>query len=152
MTQLANVSYYRHPELVSGSIGKLALTYRRQTQSYRKINPMRVFGVDKVDLLRAVPVFQLLFTRNSSLHRAESFKMHKAINRIFGGMSRHQTTPVLRQALQQIGGNTDVKRAVEPARKDIDARLFFLSHQQSIAAKWTLKQVQGDVVGSASDS
>ena len=137
----------RHPELVSGSIVKLALPYRRQAQPHRQINPMRILSIDVVNFPRSVPVLQLLLARDSSLHCAEKFEMYQAINRIFGSMSRRQVTAMLRKPFQQVGGYADVERAVKLARKDIYARLFFLPHLQSIIAKWTLKQVQGDEVG-----
>ena len=140
-------SQLRHPELVSGSIWKLALPNRRQTQSHRKINPMRIFGIDKVDFPRTMPVFQLLLARNGGLHRAKDFKMHKAIYRIFGSVPGRKAAPVLGNTLQKIRCNADVKRTVELAGKNIHARLLFLSHRPGIAAKWTLKQVQGDGLG-----
>jgi hypothetical protein len=134
----------RHPELVSGSIVKSALPYRRQTQPNRKINPMRVFSIDKVYFPRPMPILKLFLTSNGSLHRAEKFKMHQPVNRIIGRMARRQMATMLRKPLQQVRGYADVKRAIKLARKDIHARLLFQSHRQSIAEKWTPKQVQGD--------
>ena len=147
MSTLLAATLRRHPELVSGSIAKLALTNRRQTQPNRQINPLRVFGIDEIDLPRTVPVFQLLLAGDGSLHRAEQFKVHQVINRIFGSMSRRQVTAMLRKPFQQVGGYANVERAVKLARKDIYARLLLLFHRRSLAAKWTLKQVQGDEVG-----
>jgi hypothetical protein len=69
------------------------------------------------------------------------------INSIFGSVSGRQTTPMLRNSLQKVGGYADIQRAIQLACKDVDARLSFLSHRRGIAAKWTLKQVQGDGVG-----
>ena len=139
-------SQLRHPELVSGSIWKLALPNRRQTQSHRKINPMRIFSIDKVDLPRAMPVFQLFFARNGGLHGSEDLKMDKAIYRVFGSVAWRQFAPMLRKAFQKVRGSSNIQRAVVLTGKNIHARLFFLSHPRSIAAKWTLKQVQGDGV------
>ncbi len=137
----------RHPELVSGPIAQLPLRYRWETQPNRQINPMRVCRVNQVDLPRAMPILQLLLTRNGGLHRAEGFKMHKAMDRISGSMAGGQITTMLRQTFEQIRRNADVQRAVKLACKYIYARLLFLSHQWSLAAKWTLKQVQGDDLG-----
>jgi hypothetical protein len=133
-----------HPELVSGSIAKLALPNRRQTQPHRKINPIRIFSIDKVDFPLTMPVLQLLLTRNGSFHRSESFEMDQPVNRIFGSVSGGKVTAMFRKSLQQTGGHANIKRTVKLARKDIHARLLFQSHRQSIAEKWTLKQVQGD--------
>ena len=137
----------RHPELVSGSIVRSVPPYRWQTQSNRQINPLRIFGIDKIDFPRPMPVLQLLLASNGCLHRAEQFEMDQAINRIFGSMAWRRMTAMLRKPLEQVGSYAGVKRAVKLASKDIYARLLFLSHQRSLAAKWTLKQVQGDGEG-----
>jgi hypothetical protein len=144
-----STSRSRHPELVSGSIGKLALSDGREAQPHRKIDPMRIFCIDEVDFLWPMPVLQLLLARNGRLHRAESFEMNQPIYRIFGSMTWRQVTPVLRKSLRQVGGYANVKRAVELAGKDIYARLPVLSHRRNITAKWTLKQVQGDGGGNS---
>ncbi len=137
----------RHPELVSGSIVRLAPSNRRQTQPHCQINPMRIFGIDKVYLPRAVPILQLLLASNGSFHRAEQFKINQPVNGIFGSMAGRQMTAMLRKPFQQVGCDADVERTVKLARKNIYARLLFLPHRRSLAAKWTLKQVQGDGVG-----
>ena len=139
------VPFMRHPELVSGSIGQLFLRYRRQTQPNRQIHPMRIFGVNQVNLPSAVPILQLLLARNRGLHRAKNFKMHQPVNGIFGRMSRRHTAAMLRQPLQQVGRDANVQRSIMLAREYIYARRFFISHALESAAKWTLKQVQGDV-------
>jgi hypothetical protein len=61
-------------------------------------------------------------------------------------VTRRKVVAMLIYTLGQIRGYTDVRRAIESARKDIDAGLFFFSHSQRFTAKWTLKQVQGDGV------
>jgi hypothetical protein len=53
---------------------------------------------------------------------------------------------MLIHSLYQIGCDANVKRAVRLVGQYINARLFLLSHLQSLTAKWTLKQVQGDGV------
>ena len=138
---------HRHPELVSGSIRRFALSKRRQAQAHRQIDPMRVMFVDQVDLPRPVPVFQLLFAKDGWLHFAKQLKMDKAVDRIFSRGSGYGPIAMLPHATDKVRGNANVKRAIKLARKDIDAGLLFLSHVRSLAAKWTLKQVQGDDVG-----
>ena len=126
----------------------LVLPNRRQAQPHRQINPLRVFGIDEVDFPRSMPVFQLFLARDRSLHRAENFEMHQPVNRIFGCVAWREMTAMLREgAFEQVRGYSDLKRTVMSAGKNIYARLLFLSHRRSIAAKWTLKQVQGDGVG-----
>jgi hypothetical protein len=135
---------YRHPELVSGSILQLALRNWRQPQPHRKINPSGIFRIDKVYFPLSAPILELLLTRNRRFHRTEEFKINEVMNCIFGSVPRCKTTPMLRNPLQQIGSNADVQRTIKLTGKDVHVRLLFLSHGQSIAAKWTLKQVQGD--------
>ena len=43
------------------------------------------------------------------------------------------------------------QRAIVAAGKDVDARKPFLPHVIELAAKWTLKQVQGDEEGMGLD-
>jgi hypothetical protein len=134
----------RHPELVSGSIAPPARRYRWQTQPHSQIGPARVIGIDKIDFPLPMPVFQLFFTRYSRRHISEQFIMNKSIDGIFGRVTRRKIVTMLVHALHQIRSHANIKRAIEPTRKDIDARLFFFFHGSSDAAKWTLKQVQGD--------
>ena len=142
----------RHPELVSGSIAQRFLRYRRHSQPDRQIHPMRIFGINQINLPRPMPILQLFFARNRGLHRAKNLKMHQSVNCIFGGVSRRHTAPMLRKPLEQIRGYADIKRAIMFACKYIYARSFLVSNALDTAAKWTLerqspkvKQVQGDV-------
>ena len=148
MSTLLAATLHRHPELVSGSIAKLAPPNRRQAQPHRQINPLWIFGIDQIDFPRTVPVFQLLLARDSRVHCAENFEMHKPIYRISGSMAWRKPSSMLRHPLQKVGSNANVQRAIKLAGKYIYARLPLLSHRRSIAAKWTLKQVQGDGLGS----
>jgi hypothetical protein len=134
----------RHPELVSGSIRMFFLPNRRQTQPNRKINPMWILIIDKIYFPRPVPIFQLLLARNGTVHVAKHFEMNKVVYAIFRGKTIRMLIAMLMHTLHQIRRNTYVKRAVMFAGQNIDARLFFFSHRSVNAAKWTLKQVQGD--------
>ena len=135
----------RHPELVSGSIAQLFLRYRRETQPNRQIHPIRIFGVKQIDFPSPMPILQLFFTRNRGLHRAKNLKMHQPVNRIFGRMSWRHAAPMLRKPFEQVRGDADVQRSVKLACKYVYTGSFFISHALDSAAKWTLKQVQGDV-------
>ena len=135
----------RHPELVSGSIVQLPSPDWRQTQSNCQIIPMRIPGVNQIDLPSAAPVFQLFLARNRNLHRAEYLKMHQRIYGVFGRVAGRQTVTMLRQALEQIRCNANVERAVVLACKYVYAWGFFLFHCKGLAGKWILKQVQDDV-------
>jgi len=135
----------RHPELVSGSIGRLTLPHRWQTQPDSQIHPVRIFGINQIDFPRPMPIFQLLLARNRGLHRAKNLKMHQPVNRIFGGMPGCHTAPMLRKPLEQVRRYADIKRTIMLACKYIYAWGFFVSHTLDSASKWTLEQVQGDV-------
>ncbi len=91
-----------------------------------------------------MPVLQLLFAFYRGLHFTKQLKMDKAIHRIFRTISRHRMIAMLPHPTDKVRGNANVERAVKLASKDVDAGLLFLSHLGSLAAKWTLKQVQGD--------
>ena len=106
---------------------------------------MRIRVINQVNLPSAVPILQLFFARNRRLHRAKNFKMHQPVNGIFGSMTRRHAAAMLRKPLQQVGRDADVQRSIMLACKYIYARGFFISHALESAAKWTLKQVQGDV-------
>ncbi len=134
----------RHPELVSGSIGRFTLPDGRQAQPYRQIGPMRIDVIDKIDLPRTVPVFQLLFAGYGAGHIAQHFKMNQLVHTMLGGKSIRMRIAVLIHALHQIGRDADINRAIMLARQHIDARLLFFSHRLVDALKWTLKQVQSD--------
>ena len=142
---LAPASFTRHPDLVSGSIGQLFLRYRRQTQPNRQIHPMRIFGVNQVNLPSAVPILQLLLARNRGLHRAKNFKMHQPVNGIFRSMSWRHAAAMLRKPLQQVRRDANVQRSIMLACNYVYAGRLFISHALESAAQWTLKQVQGDV-------
>ena len=103
--------------------------------------------VDQIDFPGPMPVFQLLFAPDRWLHFAKQFKVNKAVNRIFRAVAGRRAVAMLPHAPDKVRRHANVERAVKLARKDVDARLFFLSHLLILAAKWTLKQVQGDDFG-----
>jgi hypothetical protein len=156
---------FRHPELVSGSISpssqavigagsmlkrvqhdgyRVSVAYRGQTQIYREINPLRIFRFNQVDLPLAVPVFQLLLSRDRTGHVVEHLKADKAIYRILRRISGRQLVAVLVKALDQVRRYANVERATGLAGEYVDAVLFHLSHRRYMGARWALKQVQGD--------
>jgi hypothetical protein len=122
----------------------LVFAYWRQAKACCQIGPMRVFAVNQVNLQRTVPVFQLFLACNRGVHIAKHLKTDKAVDGVFGGETIRHFAAMLLHALQQIRRYADIKRAVNAAGEYIYAGLFFFFHWQSIAAKWTLKQVQAD--------
>ena len=144
MTDTRTSAHHRHPELVSGSIGRFVFPKRGKPQPHGKISPMRVFVQNQVNFPRAMPVFELFLSPDRRIHFAKYFKMNQPIDLIFGGEPGRYSITMLPNSRDQVGRDANVERAKRLARKDIDARLFFLSHARSLAARWTLKQVQGD--------
>ena len=138
---------HRHPELVSGSIVPFTRSQRRQAQPHRQVAPLWVLAIDQIDLPRPVPVLELLFTRDRGDHVAVNLEVYEAVNGVFLGKTGQSTLAVLPHPAQQIGRHADVQRAVVPAREDVGAGDPLLPHKPECAAKWTLKQVQGDEEG-----
>ena len=140
--------HIRHPELVSGSIPRFTRSQRRQAQPNGKVSPVQVLLLDQIDLPRSVPVLELLLARDRGDHVAIDFEMNQAVDFVTPGKSRQRIIAMLPKPTDQIRGYAHIKRAVVPARKDVDARKAFLPHGAESGARWTLKQVQGDEFGS----
>ena len=105
---------------------------------------MRVFRFDQVDLPLPPPVLELLLAGNRGEHVAMHLEPDEALYAVLAGKSFERSGPMLPQPHHQVRRYADVKRAVVPAGKDVDARIALLSHVSDSAARWTLKQVQGD--------
>ena len=140
-------NHIRHPELVSGSIPRFTRRQRGQSQPNGKVSPVRVLLLNQIDLPRPMPVLELLFARDRSDHVAIDFEMNQAVDFVTPGKSRQRIIAMLPKPRDQIRSHSDVKRAVVPARDDVDTRDARLPHKAGFAAKWTLKQVQGDEKG-----
>ena len=140
-------SFHRHPELVSGSISPPTRSKRRQAQPHSKVAPLRVFAIDQIDFPRPVPTLELLFSRDCGDHIAEHFKVDQPVDGIAFGETGQRAFAMLPHSPQQIGRHANIQRPVAAARKNINARNPFLPHGPECAAKWTLKQVQGDGFG-----
>ena len=108
---------------------------------------MRVRLVDQVDLPRPVPILELLLAGDDAYHVAEHFEVNQPVRLVARGKPRRCAAAVLPHAAEQVGSHADVQRAVVSARQNIDAGVALLPHGPECAAKWTLKQVQGDEKG-----
>ena len=121
---------------------------RRQPQAHRQVRPMRVALIDQVDLPWAVPVLKLFFAQDCRFHLAEQFEMDEPMNTVARGMSGQRIVAVLPKPSDQVGSHANIQRPVKLTGQNVDARLLVLSgHAWNDAAKWALKQVQGDGVG-----
>ena len=137
----------RHPELVSGSIGRFNRTKRWQAQPNGKIAPLWIALVDQVDFPLPVPPLQLLLAQDCRFHFTKQFIVNQPVDFMARSKTGQSIVPVLPHSPKQIGRNPNVKRAVMPAGQNINARKTLLPHRTECGAKWTLKQVQGDEVG-----
>ena len=146
MKVVAPAQPIRHPELVSGSIARFARSQRGQAQPRRQILPVGIFALEQVDFPLPVPALELLFAGDRGGHVAKQFEAHQPVNAMPRGKAGQGGAAMLGQALDQVGGDADIQRAVAIAGKDIDARDAFWPHAPELADKWTLKQVQGDEI------
>ena len=138
------IHHFRHPELVSGSIPRFALRQRGKAEANRKVAPVRVGRLDKIDLPRSVPVLQLLLAGNRREHVAVHLEPHEPLDLVLPGEAWRHRFAVLPQAGLKVGRDADVEGAARLACEDVDARVAFAGHGAEFAARWTLKQVQGD--------
>lgn len=134
----------RHPELVSGSRISLASSNRGQAQPDRQINPMRISLLNKVELPRSVPAFQLLFAADRAYHVAKLFEVDQPVDCVFRGEPWQHVVTMLPKPRDQVRGDANVKGAARVAGQDIGARIAFNLQGLGRAAKGTLKQVQDD--------
>src|SRR5688572_18421416 len=102
----------RHPELVSGSIARFTRSQRLKPQPHRQIAPLRILGLDQIDLPLPPPVLELLLTLDRPLHVAEHLEMNEAMDTVTRGEAGKRFLPVLPQPLHQVRRDTDVQRAV----------------------------------------
>ena len=135
---------HRHPELVSGSIPPLAQSQRCQPKADSQIMPIGVFAFNQIDLPLPVPVFEPLFAGDGGFHIAEKLISDEAVGFVSAGKAGNAAFAVLPQALDKVGGDTDIDGPVWLAGEDIDAGLALELHGIENAGKWMLKQVQHD--------
>ena len=134
----------RHPELVSGSIPRFAWRQRGKAEAHRKVAPMRVGRLDQIDFPWTVPVLQLLLAGNRREHVAVHLEPHEPLDLVLPGEAWRHRFAMLPQAGLKVGRDADVEGAARLACEDVDAGVAFTSHGAGFAARWTLKQVQGD--------
>ena len=134
----------RHPELVSGSIVPPTLKLREKTKAHPKVLPMRVGLLDQVDLPLSVPVLELLFSRDRGDHVTVHFKPGQPLDAMLLCKPRHGAFAVLPKPSNKVGCDANVERAARLAGEYVNARISFARHGVEYAARWTLKQVQGD--------
>ena len=137
----------RHPELVSGSIVPPTLKYRGKTKAHPKVLPMRVGLLDQVDLPLSMPVLELLFARDRGDHVTVHFKPDQPLDAMLLCKPRQGAFAVLPKPSHKVGRDANVERSAWLAGKYVNARISFAQHGEEHAARWTLKQVQGDEIG-----
>lgn len=135
---------HRHPELVSGSISRIARSKRWQPKLNRKINPFWVLTIDQIDFPLSAPVFKLFLARNRLLHPLKYLIVNKVADFVAGGEARYRIISVLPKSDDKIGSHTNIQRPIMSAGKDIDTRDTLFLHWAELVARWILKQVQHD--------
>ncbi len=136
----------RHPELVSGSISRFARRQRVEAEADSKVAPVRIARLDEVDFPGSVPVLQLLLASDRGAHIAVHLEPDQPLDEMSSGEAESDLFAMLPQAGFKVGGHADVERAARLAGKDVDAGGALATHRAGSAARWTLKQVQGDGV------
>ncbi len=141
---MAITSQPRHPELVSGSITGTARRQGRKAKVTRKVAPVGVRFLDKVDLPLSAPVLDLLLARDGLVHRGECLMMHKPKNSMFAGEALGFAVAMLPNALRQVRGCASVKRSAIAACQNVDEGFTVAIHNRGCDWRWTSDQVRGD--------
>jgi hypothetical protein len=97
-------SVNRHAELVSGSISRFDRSYGWQAQTHRQVLPLRIGGVDEVDLPLPVPALQLLLTGDGAFHVAEHFEADEQVNVVALGKTLLRLLAMLPPSGDQVRG------------------------------------------------
>ncbi len=121
----------------------------RKSQADRQIAPVRVGFLDQVDFPLSPPVLELLLAGDRRDHVAVHFEPDQPLDSMLTGKAGKGVFAVLPQSGFEVGSDADVKRAARLARKDVDTGVALDRHGSGCAARWTLKQVQGDDKGKA---
>jgi hypothetical protein len=87
-----------------------------------KIVPLRLRDLDERELPCPAPFLDLLLAQNHLRHCAKKLGMDQEMNLIFLGETIENAGAVFPNASDQITRDTDIERAVTPARQDINAR------------------------------
>ncbi len=103
--------------------GEVSPAQRRQSQFLRQIAPFRVRRLDQFDLPLALPVLDLLLARDRGVHRPGEFEPDERFDAVSFCEAVEAAAPMLAHALDQMGGDAGVERAVPRARHGIDAGL-----------------------------
>jgi hypothetical protein len=94
-----------------------------------EIIPVWIVLFDKLGLPGAFPVFQSLFTEDRLLNIIELFEIYQPMNSILLREALNEPLLMLINSSYEIVGDTDVKRAANSARQDIDPIALVGTHQ-----------------------
>ena len=90
----------------------------------KQIQPGWIERLDQPYLPNTSPFFERAFTRDGFLHQIMQLIPNQYFYSMFFGKTICQIFFVLPNTLDQIGGNTDVERAIRAARQNIDSGLL----------------------------
>ncbi len=82
-----------------------------------EVLPRRVLLLDQTDLLVAVPLLELLLAGDGSSDIAVEFEIHQTENLVASREARDSAEAMLKDAVVQVAGDTDVE-AARTARED----------------------------------
>ena len=85
---------------------------------------MKVFFFNQINFPLPIPLFNLLFTGDSRLHRFMKFKVNQCMNLILLGETGCLVTFVLPDSLNKVTGYSDIESAIFLACQYVNTRLF----------------------------
>jgi hypothetical protein len=91
-----------------------------------KIIPVWIVLLDKLNLPRAIPFLETLFTKDCLLDVIKLLEVHQPMNSC---EALNEPLPMLINSSDEIVGDTDVKRAANPARQDVNPIAPFNVHR-----------------------
>ena len=92
-----------------------------ELKQLREVVPIRIALFDQTDFPIAMPVLQLLFTRNGFLRRSKFFHVDQCVNDVLFDELRAKAAAMLIQSGRDVPGDADIKRAMFAAGEDAGA-------------------------------
>ena len=95
-----------------------------QSKARRKVDPLRVFAFDQIDLPLPMPSLELLFACDGGQHVLEKFIPSQQMDAILRSEALNLACAMLIETRKQIGSDANVQRPVGFAGEDVDAGLL----------------------------
>ena len=88
-----------------------------------QVQPLRIIFLDQLNLPRASPLLERLFSSYGAFHRSVNLIPDKTVNTVALRESFHEVILMLPDTLDEIRCYTDVQCAIRFTRKDVNARV-----------------------------